>query len=1352
MKKRLLAVFMTFCMMLSMVPATFAEGEEVAKIGDTTYATLDDAVKVVPDGGTIELLGDATTAGFNLSKSVTIKAAESLEEKPTITFTQYGIALWGKALTFQDVDVIMNGIGSTPYTAEWNWMTICASKDASLTLDNVEMTMDATGTTNSPHAIYFCSNNKLNIQNGSTLTIKNYVNDALEWDGGDGGYNVNITDSTFVSDYNRSGFTGTFYATIKNSHVEVINSRGNGSNGSHFVIENSTVNFSDNGSHGLSAGNLSIEHSDVTANNNKGMGIAVAGNLTMENNSKVTVTGNASNGSYGYAAVRLYNDYTFTVDNTSELYINNNYNTGLYVRQGNLTVEDGAKLEIMGNNVTNYLLDGYGGGLYVGYGDNYDPEVVLPGDAKIYNNHSPVGGDDIYVSEGVEGPLLAFGEVGSDWVLDDCNHAIDGWYDDSENNRWSAHSAPAHTDLVDASGDYLAPGPFALKAAHGLEPIQPGDETGWEISKSKTATNLDENYESQITLSLPAASYERTMDVVFVIDDTHAGSKIFYDAVNSLLDELAAKDTLDIKVGVVAFDAVSRDWLSATSNGTYSGLVSIRNEEALEAVQNAIETQLNYEGTGTMLKVGATNTEWPVDMAKDMLDQGTGEEQYLIMFSDLYGYVYRGDLTLDGTTYHDVPLSKRIGTWNEGSLSMGIKYDTFAEAYAHKDEADDTLDGFFRDTSWDSYWTTYQNLATAPENTIADEYQVASGTYSGFEKSLVLTYDNLLKAAEDAHVILVNNSFSVGEDALSAQGMVQKMLDTLEENSSMVKTYRYETSSADEALQGNAAKGIFDGIREDLIQLVDEGTTVEDYMGYVADDYNFNFVNDKDKLSMKVGDQTYSAVLIEENKYGFAYDEASEQYDYILTYVPGNKTSDEHFVWTTNVAVTKDAPVQLIYSVELMNPKTTPGTYGEYDADGSKGYDGLYTNNKAILYPVDSDGVKGLPEAFPKPTVDYTVDEPAPKTGSLTISKTVNGTTDRTILAEKFTFKVTFSDGGTYPYFFTKGGSASGSITSGGTIKIANGQTVSINGIPAGVEYTVSEIRDKDFNTTVSNSDGPALVTTYRTDTVDASGTIQAGIASIVHFTNTWKYGTPSGGGSGGGSKPELNKDDHIAYVSGYPDGTVQPQGYVTREEVATIFFRLLTDASRAEYITEFNPYPDVQSNRWSFYAITTMTNGNLMLGRPDGGFDPGANITRAEFAVVAAQFSDAEYSGPDRFTDISDHWARDYINRAANEGWIAGYPDGSFGPDRYITRAEVMALVNEVLERGPDADYMLEDMIVWPDNPEYAWYYEDVQEATNSHSYVWRNSPHTSEEWLELIPMRTFDELVRDAFNAAGK
>ncbi len=475
-----------------------AEGD-VARIGDVTYDTLDDAIAAATDGATIELLGDATTEGMNLSKSLTITSAEGLVEKPTITFDNEGIALWGKGLTFKNVDVAMDGIGATPYS-EWKWMAICASKDASLSLDNVDMTMDGTGATNNPHAIYFCSNNVLNITNGSSLTIKNYPQDALEWDGGDGGYNVNIVNSTFVSDHNRSGFTGTFVATIENSDVDVINSSGNGSNGSHFEIKNSTVDFSDNGSHGLSAGWLHIDHSTINASNNHGMGITVNNELTVSNESVVTVAGNADNASYGYAAVRLYNDYDFSVDGTSELYIKNNNNTGLYVRQGSLNVEDGAVLEITGNKVSHSLLDGYGGGVYVGYGDNYDPTVKLPADAKIYNNHSLIGGDDIYVSEGVEGPTLTFGAVGSGWVLDgdpDCTDTIDGWYDDSTGARWEAHADSydgIHVEEYAFDDAATVTGPLALKAAHGLGvvAVDPADITiymGGDEGYEGTATS-----------------------------------------------------------------------------------------------------------------------------------------------------------------------------------------------------------------------------------------------------------------------------------------------------------------------------------------------------------------------------------------------------------------------------------------------------------------------------------------------------------------------------------------------------------------------------------------------------------------------------------------------------------------------------------------------------------------------------------------------------------------------------------------------------------------------------------------------------------------------------------------------
>lgn len=319
---------------------------DVAQIGDVTYPTLDEAVTAATDGATITILKDCTTEGLNLSKNLTIAGLDGT--KPTINFTKYGIALWGKALTFENCNVTMKGIGSTPYTAEWSWMTICASVGASLSLNNVDMTMDATDAKNSPHAIYFCQDNVLNVNN-SNLTIKNYPNDALEWDGGNGGYNINITNSTFLSDHNRSGFTGTFVATIDNSVVDVVNSTGNGSNGSDFIISNCNkengkyVNFSNNGSHGLSAGELSITDSDVTANNNKGMGIAVNKDLKVINSN-----------------VKIYNNITL---DDSEKYKGDD----IYVSEGvdgpTVTLPDapkGAQLTARGENaeITNWFYDG----------------------------------------------------------------------------------------------------------------------------------------------------------------------------------------------------------------------------------------------------------------------------------------------------------------------------------------------------------------------------------------------------------------------------------------------------------------------------------------------------------------------------------------------------------------------------------------------------------------------------------------------------------------------------------------------------------------------------------------------------------------------------------------------------------------------------------------------------------------------------------------------------------------------------------------------------------------------------------------------------------------------------------
>ena len=238
--------------------------------------------------------------------------------------------------------------------------------------------------------------------------------------------------------------------------------------------------------------------------------------------------------------------------------------------------------------------------------------------------------------------------------------------------------------------------------------------------------------------------------------------------------------------------------------------------------------------------------------------------------------------------------------------------------------------------------------------------------------------------------------------------------------------------------------------------------------------------------------------------------------------------------------------------------------------------------------------------------------------------------------------------------------------------------------------------------------------------------------------------------------KPELNTEDHYAYIVGYEDGSVQPEGDITRAEVATIFFRLLTDESRDEFWSQTNDYTDVPADAWYNNAVSTLTNAGIIDGYEDGTFKPNGNITRAEFATIAVRFFEATYEGENLFPDIAGHWAQDYINEAANAGIVDGYEDGTFRPQQYITRAEAVTMVNRTIERHPDADHLLDDMITWPDNPETAWYYEQIQEATNSHEYTMNTDDEQNpyEIWTKLLPNRDWSELEKewsDANDGAG-
>ncbi len=232
-------------------------------------------------------------------------------------------------------------------------------------------------------------------------------------------------------------------------------------------------------------------------------------------------------------------------------------------------------------------------------------------------------------------------------------------------------------------------------------------------------------------------------------------------------------------------------------------------------------------------------------------------------------------------------------------------------------------------------------------------------------------------------------------------------------------------------------------------------------------------------------------------------------------------------------------------------------------------------------------------------------------------------------------------------------------------------------------------------------------------------------------LTITQPSGGGGGGGGGGGNPPtiieepeiplaELEKSDHFAYVIGYPEGDVRPLNNITREEVAMIFYRLLTDESRNSLLSDTNPFTDMTMDRWSNRAISTLYNAGILEGYLDGTFKPSDPISRAEFATIAAKFDKLELGSNSRFTDIAGHWAEKYIISSEVKGWIKGYEDNTFRPNQDITRAESMTLINNVLGRAVPEENIHPDAIFWPDNLPTAWYYEAVEEATNSHDYIY--------------------------------
>ncbi|MDD6231713.1 MAG: VWA domain-containing protein [Frisingicoccus sp.] len=472
----------------------------------------------------------------------------------------------------------------------------------------------------------------------------------------------------------------------------------------------------------------------------------------------------------------------------------------------------------------------------------------------------------------------------------------------------------------------------------------------WQVSKSKEATNLDDNYESQVTLSLPSASYKPSVDVVMVIDVSSSMKENDISeaktAALAMCDELASYTNVETKIGIVTFDR--------EAHNLTDGMVSISDAKmAVDSIKASSDT----------------NMMAGLIAGKAMLDAGSATEKYLVLMSDgipIYWVNEKGEPTCkvlerykqDGETLIETTIAPSEPEGSRNDVSAIIPVDTLLAASDWGTDSD--------------IWAQISDTGATIEN--GYKYtNIQKCTYMTAEylKNNIFGKYNLKMVAFGTDKYENNEIYKNGENFCDWIGA--------QEGVSYYKVAKPGYGGQD----GDLTKA-FAEITNELVQLVDTGSFVIDEIGK-TDEYDFDFINDLSKLKLTVGGVSLEKEKISDNVYGFGPQTDGNEnrtYRYTLTYHAQSEQTDtasangEYFRWDINEAITINNTVQLTYTVKLVNPKTEAGTYGQYDRDGSKGYEGLYTNNKAILYPVDTTGRQGAAEVFSKPTVSYTVKNP----------------------------------------------------------------------------------------------------------------------------------------------------------------------------------------------------------------------------------------------------------------------------------------------------------------------------------------------------------------------------------------
>ena len=751
-----------------------------------------------------------------------------------------------------------------------------------------------------------------------------------------------------------------------------------------------------------------------------------------------------------------------------------------------------------------------------------------------------------------------------------------------------------------------------------------------DVSKSKTATALDANGQTQITLSLPSAEMKKTLDVVFVVDNAFpTDNNDAADKAAALLDELrgmSQEGNLNINVGLVI-------------SGGYVPILHQVDLEDISETKEDIQDALDMSKTDWKQQEGrkGSNIQAGIETGLAMLeeeDQADKENKYLILISDggafswyknneawskFYSVAYKVgseesyywcnpydfQLRCEKTEYsfNDFTelMKKPDAEIDANSISRPTEKEWPSENKKVSGVVDKTqYQGGYRADEIDGALTKYP--ATCAH--YASDKEETPGYVTSREAALYHAAKSVKVASKKVNFIFVSFPYYPKTDVSGQFSLTESFKDYVAqyENVKLYRVngdkpkYQYPDSYKEAGKVTDTAK-VFKNIKTDLVQLVATGSRVEDTIGS-----NFELVSID---SLTVDGQPLTC---DKNGNTYTFGNATNPDRFVVTY---NDTT-KMLTWNIYETITKANTVQLKYTLKLTNPKSAAGTNGVNDLNGDgkedatgKVYDpteALYTNESAYLFPKDSTNHDGEKQEFPKPSV--AVDE---------------------------------------------------------------------NAIP-------------DY---------------------------------LLPILNLKK------------ATPKLNTRDHFAYVQGYPDGTVKPAGSITRAEVAAILFRLMDVDSRSLYYSTASGFRDVDSTKWYNTYVATLNNAGVITDSRTGYFRPNDAITRAELAAMLAQFAEKK-SAAIYFSDVSaGYWAANAIALTANLGWINGYPDGTFGPDKTVTRAELMAMVNRATGRAPEStSALLSGMKTWKDNADTArWYYLDVQEATNSHTYL--GAP--TETWTSL-------------------